>query len=252
MRCERWPRCWSEDVTWNLSCRITGGDCCGTNWATRRLLTADYETLTVANRILGGASGRLFEHLREQKGYTYGANSGFNSSRIRGSWTASTDVRSEVTDPALTDLIDEIKPLGTESYKKVMLNHGVREPFFGVKIEDLKKIQKRVKKDYRLALDLYASGISDAMYLAGLIADESKMTKKDLERWVEGAYCGLHSEYTVPWVGRRKPIISSASVVFPLPLSPATAVIDGRPSGIENVTLSSAMVVSCLRMKPLW
>ena len=103
------------------------------------------------------------------------------------------------------DIIDEIKPLGTESYKKVMLNHGVREPFFGVKIEDLKKIQKRIKKDYRLALDLYETGISEAMYLAGLIADESKMTKKDLQRWVDGAYCGLHSEYTVPWVAAESP-----------------------------------------------
>lgn len=71
----------------------------------------DYETLTVANRTLGGPFGRLFEHLREQKGYTYGASSGFNSGRIRGSWTASTDVRSEVTDPALTDLIDEIRQM---------------------------------------------------------------------------------------------------------------------------------------------
>ncbi len=72
---------------------------------------SDFEALTVANRVLGGPFGRLFEHLREQKGYTYGANSGFNSSKIRGSWTASTDVRSEVTDPALTDLIDEIRQM---------------------------------------------------------------------------------------------------------------------------------------------
>jgi zinc protease len=71
----------------------------------------DFFALTVGNRILGGASGRLFEHLREQKGYTYGANSGFGSGRIRGSWTASTDVRSEVTDAALTDLIDEIRQM---------------------------------------------------------------------------------------------------------------------------------------------
>jgi len=71
----------------------------------------DYVPLTVANRILGGPLGRLFEHLREQKGYTYGANSGFTSSRIVGSWTASTDVTSTVTDPALTDLIDEIKQM---------------------------------------------------------------------------------------------------------------------------------------------
>jgi len=71
----------------------------------------DYEALTVANRILGGPSARLFEHLREQKGYTYGAGSNFNAGRFRGSWSASTDVRTEVTDPALTDLLDEIRQM---------------------------------------------------------------------------------------------------------------------------------------------
>jgi 3-methyladenine DNA glycosylase AlkD len=97
-------------------------------------------------------------------------------------------------------IVEELKPLGRESYKKVLLNHGVREPFFGVKIEDLKKIQKRVKKNHQLALELYDTGIYDAMYLAGLIADDSKMTKKDLQRWVETAHCPMLSEYTVPWV----------------------------------------------------
>jgi 3-methyladenine DNA glycosylase AlkD len=98
------------------------------------------------------------------------------------------------------EIVKELKSLGHDSYKKVMLNHGAREPFFGVKIEDLKKIQKRVKKNYQLALDLYDTGISDAMYLAGLIADDAKMTKKDLQRWAEKAYFPLISEYTVPWV----------------------------------------------------
>lgn len=36
-------------------------------------------------------------------------------------------------------ILEELKPLGRDSYKKVMLNHGVKEPFFGVKIEELKK-----------------------------------------------------------------------------------------------------------------
>src|SRR5687767_2995452 len=98
-----------------------------------------------------------------------------------------------------TEIVQQLKPLGSESYKKVMRNHGVPEPFFGVKIEDLKKIQKRIKMDYQLALDLYETGIYDAMYLAGLIADDAKMTPKDLNRWVEKAHGGLES-YTVPWV----------------------------------------------------
>jgi 3-methyladenine DNA glycosylase AlkD len=98
------------------------------------------------------------------------------------------------------DIVTELKSLGNDSYKKVMLNHGAKEPFYGVKIEDMKKIQKRIKKDYQLALDLYDTGISDAMYLAGLIADDAKMTKKDLQHWAEKAYFPLISEYTVAWV----------------------------------------------------
>jgi 3-methyladenine DNA glycosylase AlkD len=97
-------------------------------------------------------------------------------------------------------VIEELRPLGTESYRKILLNHGVKEPVFGVKIEDMKKIQKRVKKDHQLALALYDTGIYDAMYLAGLIADDPRMTRQDLQRWVEGASCSGLSEYTVPWV----------------------------------------------------
>jgi zinc protease len=68
----------------------------------------DYTALTVMNRVLGGTMGRLFRHLREEKGYTYGVGSSFSATLYRGSWTASTSVRTEVTEPALTDLLGEI------------------------------------------------------------------------------------------------------------------------------------------------
>ena len=71
------------------------------------------------------------------------------------------------------EIIEELRPLGRASYYSVLLKHGVVQPVLGVKIEDLKKYQKRIGKDYQLALDLYASGIYDAQYLAGLIADET-------------------------------------------------------------------------------
>jgi len=45
------------------------------------------------------------------------------------------------------EIVEELKALGAESIKKVLRNHGVREPFFGVKIGDMKKVQKRIKKD---------------------------------------------------------------------------------------------------------
>ncbi len=99
------------------------------------------------------------------------------------------------------EILDELQPLGSESYKRVMMNnHGVKEPFFGVKISELQKIRKRVGKDYQLALDLYDTGNYDAMYLAGLIADDVRMTPADLRSWAGRAYGGGLPGATVPWV----------------------------------------------------
>ncbi len=104
------------------------------------------------------------------------------------------------------EVLAELKTLGSEQTKKTWLRHGAREPFFGVKIEDMKKrFVKSIKKDYQLALDLYATGNADAMYLAGLIADDAKMTKKDLQSWAEGAYWYMLAGYTVPWVAAGSP-----------------------------------------------
>lgn len=103
------------------------------------------------------------------------------------------------------EIVAQLEPLGTPSYRKILLNHGAKDPVLGVKIEELKKIQKRVKKDYRLALDLYDTGIYDAQYLAGLIADEAKMTKKDLRHWLARANCMAISGSVVAGVAADGP-----------------------------------------------
>ena len=98
------------------------------------------------------------------------------------------------------EILSQLEPLGLASYKKVLLNHDIKEPVFGVKIEELKKFQKAIKKDYQLALDLYSTGIYDAQYLAGLIADETKMTKKDLTNWLAKSNSSPLCSSTVAWV----------------------------------------------------
>lgn len=103
------------------------------------------------------------------------------------------------------EIVAELKKLATAQTKKTWMTHGAQEPCFGVKVEDMKKIQKRIKMDYQLALDLYDTGIADAMYLAGLIADDAKMTKKDLQKWLDNATWGMVAEFTVPWVASGSP-----------------------------------------------
>jgi 3-methyladenine DNA glycosylase AlkD len=100
----------------------------------------------------------------------------------------------------VNEIMTLLQANGSESIKKTLLKHGVKEPFFGVKIEYLKTIQKKIKKNYEFAKELYETGNADAMYLAGLIADDALMTKVDLQNWVEMAVSNNISEYTVPWV----------------------------------------------------
>ena len=99
-----------------------------------------------------------------------------------------------------TDVLVQLKALGSEQTKKTYLRHGAKEPLFGVKAADLKVLQKKIKTDHALARELYATGNSDAMYLASMIADPAAMTKADLQKWVKGAYWYMLSGHTVPWV----------------------------------------------------
>jgi len=100
------------------------------------------------------------------------------------------------------EVLRQIEAFGDAQIKKILMTHGAREPLSGVRVADLKKIQKQVKVDHQLALELFETGHYDAMYLAGLIADDMRMTRKDLGRWSRTAYAGI-SEYTLPWVAAQ-------------------------------------------------
>ena len=97
------------------------------------------------------------------------------------------------------DILAELPKLGNASTKKTLLKHGAKEPFYGVKIEDLQKIRKKVKRNHEVALALYDSGISDAMYLAALVSEPQKMTKAQLEKWARAATWSMISDYAVAW-----------------------------------------------------
>ena len=71
---------------------------------------SDYFAALVANRILGGGgAGRLFNNLREDKGWTYGSYSGISESyKTKGIVIAQAQVRNEVTDSAALELLMEL------------------------------------------------------------------------------------------------------------------------------------------------
>ncbi len=70
----------------------------------------DYIPMVVMNHVIGGgAMGRLFLNLREEKGYTYGVYSNFTALRYPGPWQAGGNMRTEVTAGALVEFFNEIR-----------------------------------------------------------------------------------------------------------------------------------------------
>lgn len=99
----------------------------------------------------------------------------------------------------------ELEKKGSEQTRKTFARHGVAIPMFGVKVADLKLIAKKIRGQQDLALSLYESGNYDAMYLAGMVANGSRMTKKQLEHWAKATTCETLCGYTVPWVATESP-----------------------------------------------
>ncbi|MBA3671772.1 MAG: insulinase family protein [Gemmatimonadaceae bacterium] len=88
--------------------------------------TSDYYALQVLNTLLGGSfSSRLNMNLREKRGYTYGATSGFGLRRSAGPFTASAEVVTAKTDSALIEFLKELR--------------GIREPVPADELERAKR-----------------------------------------------------------------------------------------------------------------
>lgn len=94
-------------------------------------------------------------------------------------------------------VMQELEALGKERTKKMYMSNGAQEPLFGVATGAMKPIAKKVKINQPLAEALYETGNYDAMYFAGIIADPQGMSAVDFERWVDGAYFYMLSDYVV-------------------------------------------------------
>ncbi len=108
--------------------------------------------------------------------------------------------------PTCKQIMAQLKKLGKESHRQTYIRHGAPEDaIYGVPVGDLKPIQKKIRKNYELALELFATGNADAQYLAGLIADETRMKKSDLNGWARDASWSMIGRSSVAGVAGDTP-----------------------------------------------
>lgn len=83
----------------------------------------DYYPLQVLNKVLGsGTDSRLFLILREQRGWTYGAYSSLSRPRDVGTFSATAEVRNEVTDSAVVEMLAQLRRLREEPVPQAELD----------------------------------------------------------------------------------------------------------------------------------
>ena len=104
------------------------------------------------------------------------------------------------------EVMKQLEAMGSAQTRNIFINHGApADKLFGVKVGDMKSLLKPLKGKQDVALELYETGNSDAMYLAALVADGKKMSKEQLQHWAETATWNMISEYSVPWVTAESP-----------------------------------------------
>lgn len=183
----------------------------------------DAVKMRLVNQILGGGSiGRLFKNIREDKGYTYGAYSSYDTDRLVGSFSASASVRTEVTDSAVMEFIKEFKRLQNEpvSAEELQAAKNFIIGTFGTSLESPQTIARFALniERYGLPKDYYESYLKklDALNAEDVMATAKKYIKAD--------------QLVITAVGKGSEIISDLEVFGPVKFYDFNGEETGPPS----------------------
>lgn len=196
--------------------------------------------LSVANQVLGGASdSRLFRILREEKGWTYGAYSGVTRRRGLGSFSATAEVRTEVTDSALVELLAQLRSVGTtpipaEEFERAKLTLTGRFP-----------LQTETA-------DAVAAQVATARLL-GLATDyvqtyRQRVAAVTAEQALAAARQGIRADAAlVVVVGDATKLADKLSAIAPLSM----VTVDGAPMKTDDLTVKELTLdLDLAAMKP--
>jgi predicted Zn-dependent peptidase len=141
----------------------------------------DYIACMVMNQVLGsGPAARLFRIIREEKGYTYGVSSSYTATRTLGHFSSAMSVRTEVTEPALRDLLAEFKEIRDVPVPQLELDGAKRTMVasFALSLENPAQVLTRwlQQREFGLPEDYWDTYTDKIMAIT--IADVARVAKK--------------------------------------------------------------------------
>ena len=83
------------------------------------------------------------------------------------------------------EILATLKKLGKPQTAAIYKRHGSGDNVFGVLTSEIAKLQKKIKVDHALAMELWKTGNAEARVLALQVADPEKLTRADADRMVK-------------------------------------------------------------------
>ena len=108
-----------------------------------------------------------------------------------------------------SEILTTLRALGKPQTAAIYKRYGTGSNVFGTLTSDIARIQKKIKMDHGLAMDLWKTGNAEARILALTIADPAKLTRADAERFLEDGPIRLVGFYLSQLVA-RSPIAGTA------------------------------------------
>lgn len=85
----------------------------------------------------------------------------------------------------LDEVLNKLNEKAKSDQLEGMARFGiVGDQRMGVSVPDMRNIAKEIGKDHQLALELWDTGIPEAMIVAGMVAEPDKLTEEQMEDWV--------------------------------------------------------------------
>ncbi len=87
----------------------------------------------------------------------------------------------------LDDVLKRLKEMSNPKWAEKSRYFGVESKnIYGISNPKIRELAKEIGTDHSLALELWESGIHEAMTLATLIDDHQLVTEQQMEKWVKG------------------------------------------------------------------
>jgi 3-methyladenine DNA glycosylase AlkD len=100
------------------------------------------------------------------------------------------------------EVLTKLEKLGKPQTAAIYKRHGSGERVFGTLTSELGKLQKQIKLDHALAMELWKSGNAEARVLTLLIADPSKVTPSMADGLIKDGPVRFLSRYLAEFLAR--------------------------------------------------